>query len=202
VFCEAGSTDLVKGLGWFRQFIERNPGEVIILDIEDYIEPDDLRAAFAASGLLSYVYRPAPDQPWPTLGEMIDAGQRVVVMTEHRNGGIPWILPAYRGYLEETPYKFTLKTIANPFISCAPNRGGTSRPFFLLNNWIESSVPSPSDAQKVNDFDTLLSRAQTCQRERGHIPNLVAVDFYRSGDVLGVVNVLNDLPRDAKPVKT
>jgi hypothetical protein len=200
VFCEAGATDLVKGLGWFRQFLERNPGEVLILDIEDYINPDDLRRAFASSGLLPYVYRPAPDQPWPTLGEMIDAGERVIVMTEHRNGDIPWILPAYRGYLEETPYKFTRKTIANPFISCRPHRGGTSRPFFLLNNWIESAVPSPDDAKKVNTYDALLSRALTCQRERGHIPNLVAVDFYRSGDVLGVVNVLNDLPRDAKPV--
>ena len=65
-------------------------------------------------------------------------------MTEHHNGGIPWILPAYHGYLEETPYKFTLKQIADPKVSCRPNRGGTDKPFFLLNNWIESSVPPPT----------------------------------------------------------
>jgi hypothetical protein len=199
VFCEAGATDMIKGLGWFRQFLEKNPGEVVVLDIEDYISPDDIRRVFADSGLLPYVYRHPAGQSWPTLGEMIESGQRVIVMTEHHNGGIPWILPAYRGYLEETPYKFTLKQIADPFVSCRPHRGGTHKPFFLLNNWIESSVPSPDDANKVNAYDALLSRALTCERERGHIPNLVAVDFYRTGDVLGVVNVLNDLPRGAKP---
>jgi hypothetical protein len=37
----------------------------------------------------------------------------------------------------------------------------------------------------------LLTRAQACQRQRGLLPNLVAVDFYRRGDVFGVVNTLN-----------
>lgn len=202
VFCEAGSTDMVKALGWFRSFLENNPGEVIVLDIEDYVSPQDLRTVFAESGLLPYVYRHPADQPWPTLGEMIEAGQRVIVMTEHHNGGIPWILPAYHGYLEETPYKFTLKQIADPKVSCRPNRGGTDKPFFLLNNWIESAVPSPDDAGKVNSYDALVDRALDCERIRGHIPNLVALDFERSGDLLGVVNVLNQIPRDAKPAKT
>jgi hypothetical protein len=39
----------------------------------------------------------------------------------------------------------------------------------------------------------LLKRARTCERIRHRLPNLVAVDFYRRGDVLGVVRALNGL---------
>ena len=65
---------MVKALGWFRSFLDHNPGEVIILDIEDYVSPQDLRTVFAESGLLPYVYRHPADQAWPTLGEMIEYG--------------------------------------------------------------------------------------------------------------------------------
>jgi hypothetical protein len=32
---------------------------------------------------------------------------------------------------------------------------------------------------------------RACERLRGHIPNLVAVNFYRRGDTFGVVDELN-----------
>ncbi len=32
---------------------------------------------------------------------------------------------------------------------------------------------------------------RTCQKIRGHLPNLVAVNFYKQGDVFRVVNTLN-----------
>jgi hypothetical protein len=37
----------------------------------------------------------------------------------------------------------------------------------------------------------LLGGAQTCQRIRNHLRNLIAVDFYRRADVFGVVDALN-----------
>src|SRR5262249_34005922 len=198
-FCEGGATDPVKALGWFRSFLQTHPGAVIILDIEDYIAPGDTRAAFAESGLLPYVYWHPPGEGWPTLGELIGSGQRVIVMAEHHTGGIPWYLPAYYGYLEETPYRFTSTAAVDAPDSCRENRGGNDRPFFLLNNWVESSVPSPDDPQKVNAFKPLLARAIHCERLRRHVPNLVAVDFYGKGDLFEVVNALNGLPRDARP---
>jgi hypothetical protein len=118
----------------------------------------------------------------------------VIVMAEHRACCVPWLLPAYRGYLQETPYRYTSPAaLADTKVSCRPARGGTDAPFFLLNNWVESSVPSPADAAKVNAFPALMARARTCEDERGHIPNLVAVDFYDEGDVRGVVRALNHL---------
>ena len=76
--------------------------------------------------------------------------------------------------------------------SCKPNRGPAAAPVFLLNHWISTDpVPRPSDAKKVNAYDPLLQRARECQRLRDHVPNLVAVNFYRQGDLFRVVDTLN-----------
>jgi hypothetical protein len=62
----------------------------------------------------------------------------------------------------------------------------------LINHWVTTApVQRPSDAAKVNAYGPLLSRARTCQRVRAHLPSLVAVNFYKEGDVFGVVDTLN-----------
>jgi hypothetical protein len=50
-----------------------------------------------------------------------------------------------------------------------------------------------SNATRVNARGVLLKRARQCQRERGLLPNFVAVDFYDRGDLMGVVDTLNGL---------
>jgi len=47
----------------------------------------------------------------------------------------------------------------------------------------------------VNAHDFLLARARQCRQERGKLPNIVAVDFAMTGDVVGVAAELNGLPR-------
>ena len=76
--------------------------------------------------------------------------------------------------------------------SCRPNRGPEGAPVFLLNHWITTDpVPLPSNAAQVNAYEPLLRRARECQRIRDAFPNLIAVDFYREGDVFRVVDTLN-----------
>jgi hypothetical protein len=61
-----------------------------------------------------------------------------------------------------------------------------------MNHWIETAPASnPKNAEIVNAYDVLLARARACKKERGMMPNLVAVDFYRTGDLIRVVNTLN-----------
>ena len=61
-----------------------------------------------------------------------------------------------------------------------------------MNHWISTDpIPLPSNAAKVNAYDPLLRRARECQRMRKHLPNLIAVNFYRRGDLFGVVDTLN-----------
>ena len=52
-------------------------------------------------------------------------------------------------------------------------------------------APRPSNAKIVNARDALLTRLSVCERQRGLFPTLVAVDFYRQGDVFGAVDELN-----------
>jgi hypothetical protein len=55
-------------------------------------------------------------------------------------------------------------------------------------------MPKPSNADTVNARDFLLERIKALRRERGKLPNLVAVDFYREGDLVAVVQELNARP--------
>jgi hypothetical protein len=61
-----------------------------------------------------------------------------------------------------------------------------------VNNWVDTTpLPRASLAAVVNAHSALLQRTETCQRIRHRLPNLVAVDFYQQGDVLGAVRTLN-----------
>jgi hypothetical protein len=172
-----------------RDFLAANPGEVIVLVIEDYVEPAEMAAAFEESGLAELVYRGEPKPPWPTLRELVDSRQRALVFLESGKPGVPWLRPVFEA-VQETPYRFKKPDE----FSCAPHRGGTAGSLFQMNHWIDTTPdPKPSNARIVNAYDFLLARARQCESERKHLPNLVAVDFYRTGDLLRVVRTLNGL---------
>ena len=42
-----------------------------------------------------------------------------------------------------------------------------------------------------------LARARRCQKTRGRLPNLIAVDFYATGDLMRVVRTLNGVEPDS-----
>jgi hypothetical protein len=61
-----------------------------------------------------------------------------------------------------------------------------------MNHWVNTDpAPLASNARRVNAYEPLLARARECEKVRTHVPNLVAVDFYREGDLFKVVDALN-----------
>lgn len=195
-FCELGATSLTEVLGQLRAFLVSHPEDVLAIVHQDQIAPEDFVRAVREADLEPFVYRGALDGDWPTLQQMADSNQRLVILNERRAGGAPWNRLAYEGALQETPFAFTAVSQLNDpsrrAASCVSNRGARDAPLFLLNHWVNTPpAPRPSLAAKVNAFDPLLARAQECRRIRGRLPNLVAVNFYRRGDVLGVVDRLN-----------
>lgn len=201
VVCELGSIELTKALGWFKDFLDTHPDEVVILFIEDKVSPKDTAAAFEGSGILRYAYVHRPGTPFPTMRSMIESDKRLFVMAEVDSGGgeYPWY---HQGFdlAQETPYTFHSPTeLADFAASCAQNRGTADNPMFQLNHWVEKIPRSPDTAAKVNDFEFLKRRARQCERRRGLLPNLVAVDYYDQGDLEEVTRVLNGIPRDGKP---
>lgn len=190
-FCELGAVLMVPVLRSVVEFLVTHPGEVIIIDFEDYAPPANIAAAFQESGLLEYVYQGPLEPTWPTLGEMVASGGRVLVLGEYNVAGVPWMHLAWEGLMAETPYTFPTPDA----FSCRPNRGTPRGELFLINHWIETTpTPRPSNAQIVNQQDVIVRRVQQCQRERRMTANIIAVDFAGIGDVVGAARVLNGLP--------
>ena len=193
-FCELGAYEVEPTLREIHDFLIMNPHEVLLIIVEDYVEPQDLARAFERSGLADLVYRGPAYPRWPTLRALIAAGQRVIVFIESGKPGVPWLRPAFQNF-QETPYTFHHPEE----FSCRPNRGGTDGSLFLVNHWIDTApAPKPSNAAVVNVHDVLLDRAKRCASERGHLPNVIAVDFYRTGDLIRVVDELNRIETSAE----
>ena len=192
-FCELGATTFEPTLRDIQTFLVQHPNEVLLVIIEDYVTPQELAEVFAETGLAELVYE-GPSEPWPTLGELIDSGRRVIVFLESGKPGVPWLRPVI-GNIQETPYSYRTPEE----FSCKPNRGGRTGSLFLVNHWIETTpTPKPSNAEIVNARAVLLPRLRTCAKARGHIPNIVAVDFYQSGDLMAVVDELNGVSATAR----
>jgi hypothetical protein len=197
-FCELGATPLATGLKDIHDFLVTHPSEIVVVVNQDYVTPADFVKAIGDAGLTRYAFTPPEGDDWPTLRQMIDADQRLVLLAENHAGAAPWYQLAYQHLTEETPFTFpsaSLLTTQSDFAaSCKPNRGPSSAPLFLINHWVSTDpIPKPSDAAKVNAYQPLLARARECQRIRHHLPNLLAVNFYERGDVFKVVDTLNSV---------
>lgn len=199
VFCEIGGTRLESALDDVHDFLVANPNEVLVVINQDAVTPADFVAAVEDADLDRLAYRGPVTGDWLTLRQMIDLNQRVVFLAENRAGAAPWYRLAYGAITQETPYSFDdaaqLAEPANRGASCQANRGPAGAPLFLANHWITTDpVPRPSNAARVNAYGPLLGRMRECHRLRDRLPNLVAVDFYRRGDLFRVVDTLNGLP--------
>lgn len=187
--CELGSTPWLRSLEELKAWLDAHPREVVTLFVQDEVTPEDTAAVVEDAGLLPYVAGP-PEDGWPTLGEMIDTGQRLVVMMENHGGGAtdPWLLQGF-DWVQDTPYLF--RDPAD--FSCEPNRGDAAASIFLVNHWIKSKTRIPENAALVNARDVLGPRLAECAAERGMLPDYVAVDYYDRGDALALVDELNGL---------
>jgi len=199
VACEIGATPLLTALRSMRSFLQLHPGNVLLLDVEDYVTPKDFVRTMKRSGLAKRAYR-GSTKHWPTLRTMIKRHKQVVVLDEHRAGAASWMHLDYAGIVQETAYTWDPAALitdpANWAASCAPNRGATTGSLFLMNHW---SPPTPrpqpdpvADAQ-VNATDVLVGRARACLAARGLLPTIVAVDQYRTGGLFDAVRQLNGL---------
>jgi len=202
-------------LATVKSFLDVNPNEVLTLlftnpeglSIQNVWEP-----AFNASGISDLAYVP-PQLPmnissWPTLGEMIGAGKRVVVFLDAGADGadgppVPFILPEFQ-MIWETPFSVT-----NASFPCSVDR--TAGPLaddehmYLINHtlnvnllpFLASSpviVSDPIAAGTTNGITSVVDNANGCvaiSGSGGRNPNFVLMDFVDLGQGLAAVNQLN-----------
>ena len=197
-FCELGAIPSTKVFHDIDDFLARNLTDVVVIDVEDYVQPDDLKQALVDAGLWRRVWKPSPTQiGWPTLQQMVtprpaaenpeENPRRLVVMSEKHPDASPWLLGAY-SVAQESPFTFTSTSQFN----CNPNRGGTDKSFFIVNHWLRpNGPPDPVEAAKVNSEKVLTKRLQQCIATRAQLPNAVAVDFTAIGDLQKTVRRFN-----------
>lgn len=186
--CDIGATKWEPEMAKVHDWLVAHPREVVTFFIEDYVSPADTAAVFQRAGLLPYVATHRAGAPWPTLGQMITTDKRLVVLMENHGGGAsyPWLL---QGWDQAQDTNFDASTPQQ--LSCARNRGTAKSQLLLINNWLNHFDAIISDARRVNAYDSLYPRVVRCRRERGMIPNYVAVNYFSQGDLFKVVNALN-----------
>ena len=191
-FCELGAVLFSDVVDVLRHFLDEHPGDVVVVVIQDELEAEELTPVLEEGGLEPYLATIDPSAPLPTLGSMVQSGRRLVMGLENGDLG-PQIPNVYDdGLLQEVPYKYDSVAKLEAPASCRANRGEDDAPLFLLNHFV--SPPSAELAAQANAEDVLLTRAQRCSEERGQPVNLVAVDFYESGDLFATVDELNRPP--------
>jgi hypothetical protein len=187
--CELGAVRFGDVVEVLRRFLEEHPAEVLVIVVQDQLPAEELLPVLAEGGLDPYLATIDPAQPMPTLRAMVDSGRRVLLGLERGDLG-PRIPNLYDGgLLQDVPYDYASADELEDTDSCRAYRGEPDAPLLLLNHWV--TPPSEEAAAEVNAEDVLPARADRCAQERGQPVNLVAVDFYETGDLMDVVAELN-----------
>jgi len=184
--CFFGRRPLDEGLAEIRAFLDADPGAVVTLILENYIDHEDIEAAMDAGGLLELACAHEAGTPWPTLAEMVEAGARVVVLGPDGGPERPWLMDTW-----SEAFETDWNNDVPEDLDCEVSRGSPDNPLFILNHFVSNPITEPSQAATVNFNPFFIERALECRAENDHIPNFVTVDFYSVGDVFDVVDALN-----------
>jgi hypothetical protein len=185
--CELGATKMSDALDAFRDWLDENPGELLVLMLEPSVPAWAVELQFKRAGLLDRAARLRRDKPLPTLGTLLERSRQLVVLGERDTGELPWYLDA-SDFIQDTPLG------PGATRSCARSRGAPDSPIFMLNNWVDDFPPRPSANARVNSSRDILTRARRCTRQRGLPVSLIAVDHYDRGGVVAAAAELNGRP--------
>lgn len=184
--CELGAEPLDQELAAVRDFLVREPGEVVMLVLGPYVGPPEIEQALECSELLGQAAALDLGAPLPTLGDLVDAETRLVVLTAADGGARPWCLPAF-AVLQDTP----LGARRPEQLRCTRFRGEVTSPLLKLNHWIDRFPPRPSQNAQIGRAEILRERSERCARARGVRGGILAVDFHDRSDVVAVAQDLN-----------
>ena len=197
--CSLGSQSLSSVLREVATFLTGNETDVLTLVLRDFAPTSALVKAFDDQNLPALARTQTPGEPWPTLQEMIDAKQRLVVFIDElpagtsdagepdasADGGLPqWLHPLADWAWETAPSEAT---------DCVIARGDASLPLAILNHYVPGEAPADPQLVAAHMAETVAARLQRCVDDRGHVPNFVFVDFAEVGDPNGGTQIADGL---------
>ena len=192
-------------------WLDDHPKEVVTLLLTngDNVRVSEFDEVFSASGIQPYAYIPGPSHDpaildsWPTLGELIENGTRLVAFLDYgAMDTVPYILPEFL-YFWETPFDMTDPSFPQCIIDRPPSLA--ERPalayqrMYIINHYLDTEmlgmdVPDRRDAQKTNaatGSESIGAQVDLCQQEHGRAPKGILVDFFDKGEVFDVQDALN-----------
>jgi hypothetical protein len=191
--CALGEKPLADDLAEVVAFLSTHPDEVVTLLTEAVnLTTDVIAGAFQSSGLLPMVRTQAAGTSWPTLSEIIQSGQRVVVFYVDQTGtggtSFPWLLDRF-SWTWETPWD---NEVLTDFARCHADRGTQGNDLYVVDTYLEDvPIQTAANAARVNPNPFLVDRLLYCQKSTGARPNFVMVNYYEVGDVFRDVDLLN-----------
>ncbi|KAK9667101.1 hypothetical protein RND81_14G233200 [Saponaria officinalis] len=176
----------VNVLREIQSFLDTNPSEIITIIIEDYVTaPKGLTKVFDAAGLTKFLFpvsrMPQNGGDWPTVDDMIQKNQRLVVFTSKSSKEASEGIAYEWKYLVENQYgNGGMVAGSCPNRAESPPMNTMSRSLVLVNYFPD--VPDVTTACKHNSAP-LVSMLNTCYNASGRRwANFVAVDFYKRSD--------------------
>lgn len=187
-YCSLGSQPLAEGLAEIRTFLDAHPDDFVAIIFQDAIPTERTAEALEAAGLAGRALVPGPALAAEPLGALLDGGAQLLIGLEA--GGPPpaWLPNAWDVWVD-TPYSFA----SVDEFTCAQNRGRADNPLTLVNHWVSDPLPRPENAVLANAAAVLEGRASECAAAWGRPVNILAVDFYTTGDLFEVVRRLNGI---------
>ena len=181
-----GYDRLADVLGEVADFLARRPREVVTIIFETYASAEGTLGAFEESGAIDFVYSHEAGEPWPTLEEMIERDERLVVFTDRDGGAYDWYMPVW-DHARETPYAAS----SPEELECLGGRGEEGAALLIFNHFLTQISGSPELADAVNHEPFLGDRVAECEAALMQRANFITVDFYEIGDTLEVTRRLN-----------
>jgi hypothetical protein len=169
-----------------RQFILDHPLECLVMTIEGGASAQRLDSIFNHTGIAQLMFRYQGGM-WPTLGEMIISGKRLVVLSDRSDAES--FVGQHRMWHHMVDVNYDIQNTSQ--FDCDFDRGNPNGAFFLLNHFLTNITPQAGSAAQTNAYALLYDRALQCWQANGKRPNFVMVDFYATGDVVRVVDSLN-----------
>mmetsp|Transcript_13348 Transcript_13348/g.19221 ORF Transcript_13348/g.19221 Transcript_13348/m.19221 type:complete len:609 (+) Transcript_13348:145-1971(+) len=198
--CVGGTKEPTDAFQRIVQFLENNVMEIVILEIQ--VEDDSLNGLWekTTQKFQNYLYsHPGTDTEWPTLNELIDLDQRLIVF-QHDGpdckvpGECPDGVHNFFDYAFQTEYNFRGANALNQYeSSCDRKSGLLSNSFMLINHFAKGRLGLPSESESIlaNSYQSLQGRVEGCAEITGRTANFLAIDFWSEGATLEIVNDYN-----------
>ncbi|KAJ5224269.1 uncharacterized protein N7469_007772 [Penicillium citrinum] len=192
-----------------KDWLDANPNEVITLLLTngDSVDITEFGDTFHESGISDYAFVPSSTpnplsiDKWPTIGELISSGKRLVVFLDYGADAnkVDFILNEFNYYFE-TAYDVTDSSFSNCSID-RPSGASASGRMYIVNHFLDVDifgvkVPDRKHASETNAATgdgSIGAQASLCEGQYHRAPNVVLLDFVDKGDAIKAQIDLNGL---------